>query len=349
MNPAADLPPPLALDIEGLGVELGGRAVLQDIALQLPRGQTLALLGPSGCGKTTLLRSIAGLVAAHGGQIRIAGLGVAGLPPQARGVGMMFQSYALFPNLSVRDNIAFGPLAQGWTAPRAAARSEELLALVGLHEQGDQHPAQLSGGQRQRVALARALAPQPALLLMDEPYSALDEAFRVPLRRAFRTLQQALSQSCVLVTHDREEAFELADRVAVMLDGRIARMAPPAELLRHPGTLAVAAFLGTFNVFEQLPAGLLGATAPGSDLQAVHAAPIRSLQLATAGAPAAWCFEAQVVARHVGLSSTQIALRRDDGSPLTLIEGRQAITVGDRLRLVQPLADLVALDGKYSA
>jgi ABC-type Fe3+/spermidine/putrescine transport system ATPase subunit len=349
MNPVAALPSPLALNIEGLAVELGGRPVLQDIALQLQRGQTLALLGPSGCGKTTLLRSIAGLVAARVGEVHIAGRAVAGLPPQARGVGMMFQSYALFPNLNVRDNIAFGPLAQGWTVARSAARTEELLALVELREHGHKHPAQLSGGQRQRVALARALAPQPALLLMDEPYSALDEAFRVPLRRAFRALQQALSQSCVLVTHDREEAFELADHVAVMLDGRIARIATPAGLLRHPGTLAVAQFLGTFNVFQQLPAGLLAAPEARNGAHSLHAAPIRSLQVATAAVPAAWCFEAQVVARHVGLSSTQVTLRHDDGSPLSLIEGREPIAVGDRLRLAQALADLVPLDEPGSA
>jgi ABC-type Fe3+/spermidine/putrescine transport system ATPase subunit len=336
----------LALSAEALTVELGGRAVLQGVSLQLPRGQTLALLGPSGCGKTTLLRTIAGLVAAQSGHVQIAGRDVAGLPPQARGIGMMFQSYALFPNLSVRDNIAFGPLAQGWTPARAAARTEELLALIELREHGDKHPGQLSGGQRQRVAMARALAPQPALLLMDEPFSAIDESFRLPLRRSFRALQQALSQSCVMVTHDREEAFELADRVAVMLDGRIARIDTPAGLLRQPGTLAVARFLGVFNIFQQVPEAVrAGARAlPGSTSPA-WVAPIKSLQIAADAAQPGWHFQAQVVARYAGLRDACLELRLDDGSPLKLFEGSEPVAVGDRVRLVQPERDLVALAG----
>jgi ABC-type Fe3+/spermidine/putrescine transport system ATPase subunit len=337
-------PHPLALTTDALTVALGGRAVLQGISLQLPRGQTLALLGPSGCGKTTLLRTIAGLAAAQTGSVQIAGRDVAGLPPQARGIGMMFQSYALFPNLSVRDNIAFGPLAQGWTPARAAARTEELLALIELREHGNQHPGQLSGGQRQRVAMARALAPQPALLLMDEPFSAIDESFRLPLRRSFRALQQALSQSCVMVTHDREEAFELADRVAVMLDGRIARIDTPAGLLRQPGTLAVARFLGVFNIFQQVPAAVraAAATLPASTPPS-WVAPIQSLQIATQDAGPGWHFQAQVVARYAGLRDACIELRLDDGSPLKLFEGSEAVAVGDRVRLVQPERDLVAL------
>jgi ABC-type Fe3+/spermidine/putrescine transport system ATPase subunit len=339
-----DDPNSLALTTEALTVELGGRTVLQGIDLALPKGQTLALLGPSGCGKTTLLRTIAGLVAAQAGRVQIAGRDVAGLPPQARGIGMMFQSYALFPNLSVRDNIAFGPLAQGWTPARTAARTEELLALIELQEQGDKHPGQLSGGQRQRVAMARALAPQPALLLMDEPFSAIDESFRLPLRRSFRALQQALSQSCVMVTHDREEAFELADRVAVMLDGRIARVDTPAGLLRQPGALAVARFLGVFNIFQQVPQAVSSGAVPASgSASPCWVAPVKSLQIATDGARPGWHFQAQVVARYAGLRDACLELRLDDGSPLKLFEGEQAIAVGDRLQLVQHERELVAL------
>jgi ABC-type Fe3+/spermidine/putrescine transport system ATPase subunit len=339
-----DDPNSLALTTEALTVELGGRTVLQGIDLALPKGQTLALLGPSGCGKTTLLRTIAGLVAAQAGRVQIAGRDVAGLPPQARGIGMMFQSYALFPNLSVRDNIAFGPLAQGWTPARTAARTEELLALIELQEQGDKHPGQLSGGQRQRVAMARALAPQPALLLMDEPFSAIDESFRLPLRRSFRALQQALSQSCVMVTHDREEAFELADRVAVMLDGRIARVDTPAGLLRQPGALAVARFLGVFNIFQQVPQAVSSGAVPASgSASPCWVAPVKSLQIATDGARPGWHFQAQVVARYAGLRDACLELRLDDGSPLKLFEGEQAVAVGDRLQLVQHERELVAL------
>jgi ABC-type Fe3+/spermidine/putrescine transport system ATPase subunit len=334
----------LALSTEALTVELSGRAVLQGVDLALPRSQTLALLGPSGCGKTTLLRTIAGLVVAQAGRVHIAGRDVAGLPPQTRGIGMMFQSYALFPNLSVRDNIAFGPLAQGWTPARAAARTEELLALIELREHGDKHPGQLSGGQRQRVAMARALAPQPALLLMDEPFSAIDESFRVPLRRSFRALQQALSQSCVMVTHDREEAFELADHVAVMLDGRIARIDTPAGLLRQPGALAVARFLGVFNIFPQVPETLrAGAGARAGAATPAWVAPIKSLRIATAATQPGWRFQAQVVARYAGLRDACLELRLDDGSPLKLFEGDEPVAVGERVHLLQPERALVAL------
>jgi ABC-type Fe3+/spermidine/putrescine transport system ATPase subunit len=326
-----------ALLVQALNVELGARPVLQGIDLDLLRGQTLALLGPSGCGKTTLLRSIAGLVPTQSGRILIAGRDVAGLKPQARGIGMVFQSYALFPNLSVRDNIAFGPLAQGWTAERAAARTEELLALVELLPQADKHPGQLSGGQRQRVAMARALAPQPALLLMDEPFSAIDESFRLPLRRAFRQLQQALGQSCVIVTHDREEAFELADLVAVMLDGRLARMDTPARLLRQPGSLPVARFLGAYNVFDRLPGGSSGGQ-PGP-----WVAPIASLRVAGSDDASGWIIEAEVVARHAGLRGVELELRLPDGGHLQAIEGREVLGVGLMTRWLQPLHEVTAL------
>jgi ABC-type Fe3+/spermidine/putrescine transport system ATPase subunit len=333
-----------ALTVEALTVELGDRTVLRDITMGLQQGQTLALLGPSGCGKTTLLRAIAGLVTAQSGRVQIAGRNVARLPPQARGIGMMFQSYALFPNLSVSDNIAFGPLAQGWTPAHAAARTAELLALVELREHAQKHPGQLSGGQRQRVAMARALAPQPALLLMDEPFSAIDESFRLPLRRSFRALQLALAQSCVMVTHDREEAFELADQVAVMFDGQIARIDTPAGLLRQPGTLAVARFLGVFNVFQQVPDEVRAAArAPAGAAAPCWVASIQSLQIATTPAPAGWSFQAQVVARYTGLRDACIELRLDDGSPLKMFEGTEPVAVGDRLKLVQTARDLVAL------
>jgi ABC-type Fe3+/spermidine/putrescine transport system ATPase subunit len=319
--------------------------VLRGIDLRLPRGEIVALLGPSGCGKTTLLRSIAGLEATQSGHIRIGGRDVAGLRPQARGIGMMFQNYALFPNLSVRDNIAFGPLAQGWSAERTTARTDKLLTLIELQAHAEQRPAQLSGGQRQRVAMARALAPEPALLLMDEPFSAIDESFRLPLRRAFRQLQQALGQSCVIVTHDREEAFELADRVAVMLDGRIARIDTPAALLQQPRDMAVARFLGAFNIYTALPADVLqrwAARAPTA-CSGPWAAPMHSLEPAGEPGGDGWIFEAEVVARHGGLRSAVLDLRLSDGRLLQALEGRRPCAPGERGRWVQPLQALSAL------
>ncbi|WAC73587.1 ABC transporter ATP-binding protein [Roseateles sp. SL47] len=268
------------LDVTDARLALGGRWVLEDVALTVARGESVVLLGPSGCGKTTLLRAIAGLQPLDSGHLHMAGREVGRLPPQARDIGMMFQHYALFPNLSVRENILFGMKARGMAPDAAQARLQTLLAMIDLQSLAGRLPAALSGGQRQRVALARALATQPRLLLMDEPFSALDEHFRLPLRRQFRQLQRSLDQSCLIVTHDREEAFELADRVAVMLNGRIAQCASPRDLWRAPASVAVADFLGVFNRFDatRLPGGW-------QRDRGHWLAPIEAMQVVAADAP----------------------------------------------------------------
>jgi ABC-type Fe3+/spermidine/putrescine transport system ATPase subunit len=292
-------------------VTLGGRDILRDIDLALPKGQVLALLGGSGCGKTTLLRTIAGLAPISSGQVLLQGRDVTALPPQQRGVGVVFQHYALFPNLSVLENIKFGVLADGHTQAEAQRRADELLDLVELQAHARKLPAQLSGGQRQRVALARALARKPSLLLMDEPFSALDESFRVPLRRAFRRLQQSLGQSCLIVTHDREEAFELADQVAVMFDGRIEQCATPLTLWNQPATTRIADFLGAFNRFDASQWPELGEST-GSWI-----APITAFKASEASGDA-WQVRAQLQARYVGQQSASLELTTAGGEALVV-------------------------------
>jgi iron(III) transport system ATP-binding protein len=235
------------LVIKDLWKKFGEFVALEDISLEVMEGEFLCFLGPSGCGKTTLLRAIAGLDLQTSGSVEQAGKDVSNLPPAMRDFGIVFQSYALFPNLTIERNIAYGLESEGRSKPDIAARVAELLDLVGLPEQGKKYPAQLSGGQQQRIALARAIATDPGLLLLDEPLSALDAKVRVFLRHEVKELQRKLGITTVMVTHDQEEALSMADRIVVMNHGTIEQVGTPQEIYRNPSSLFVADFIGDMN------------------------------------------------------------------------------------------------------
>lgn len=235
------------LQIENLWKSFGDFVALKDISMNVLEGELLCFLGPSGCGKTTLLRAIAGLELQSSGKIEQAGKDVSNLPPSQRDFGIVFQSYALFPNLTINRNIAYGLENTGHTKTQITDRVSELLELVGLPDQGEKYPAQLSGGQQQRIALARAIATSPGLLLLDEPLSALDAQVRVHLRHELKQLQHKLGITTVMVTHDQEEALSMADRIVIMRDGKIEQIGTPIDIYKNPETLFVAGFIGEMN------------------------------------------------------------------------------------------------------
>ena len=237
----------LYLSIENLWKAFGSFVALKDISLTINEGEFVCFLGPSGCGKTTLLRAIAGLDLQTKGTVKQAGKDISNLPPSERDFGIVFQSYALFPNLTIEKNIAFGLENAGRSKSEITARVTELLNLVGLPDQGKKYPAQLSGGQQQRIALARAIATKPGLLLLDEPLSALDAKVRVHLRHEIKELQRKLGVTTIMVTHDQEEALSMADRIVVMNHGVIEQVGAPTEIYREPSNLFVADFIGEMN------------------------------------------------------------------------------------------------------
>jgi iron(III) transport system ATP-binding protein len=251
----ARVPTERYLVLEGISKSFGRFQALERVALAIDRGELVTFLGPSGCGKTTLLRIIAGLETQDTGSIVQAGKDISRLPAIRRDYGIVFQSYALFPNLTIFDNVAYGLVNRRKGRDEIKRRVGELLKLVGLPESGSKYPGQLSGGQQQRIALARALATSPGLLLLDEPLSALDAIERVRLRGEIRALQQRLGVTTILVTHDQEEALSMADRIVVMNQGRIEQVGTPREIYETPATPFAADFIGKINV--------LAATAEG--------------------------------------------------------------------------------------
>jgi putative spermidine/putrescine transport system ATP-binding protein len=251
------------VSLQEVSRSFGAVRALNGLSLEIAPGELVALLGPSGCGKTTALRILAGFETADGGTVTVDGKDITPVPAAKRDMGMVFQSYSLFPNMSALENVGFGLRMRKMGTADRRRRAREQLELVGLAAQASQFPHQLSGGQQQRVALARALAIQPRVLLLDEPLSALDAKVRLQLREQIRSLQQRLGITTLFVTHDQEEALSMADRVGVMKDGMLEQIAVPSELYTRPATAFVAEFVGTMN---RIPGELSGgqATALGT-------------------------------------------------------------------------------------
>jgi putrescine transport system ATP-binding protein len=256
------------LEISGVSKRFAATAAVAEVSLSVASGEFFALLGPSGCGKTTLLRLIAGFETPDEGRILIDGVEMNAVPPYARPVNMMFQSYALFPHLDVAGNVAFGLKQEGMQRRRREARVADMLALVQMSDYARRRPHELSGGQKQRVALARALARMPKLLLLDEPLAALDRKLREETRVELTGIQQRVGTTFLVVTHDQEEALGMAGRIAVMNRGRLVQTGTPAEIYERPNSRFVADFVGTANLFEgEVVAGFnaLSLAVPGMD------------------------------------------------------------------------------------
>ena len=246
------------LRVENLVKSFGTTTVVKGVNFAFNKGEFVSLLGPSGCGKTTILRMIAGFENPTSGSILVEGQDITHLKPNQRQLGMVFQAYALFPNLNVGDNIAFGLKIAGMPAPERRARVEEMLKLIGLPGFEKRYPYEMSGGQQQRVALARAIAPRPRMLLLDEPLSALDAKIRVSLREEIRAIQLDLGITTIFVTHDQEEALSISDRVVVMNAGNIDQLGAPHEIYNKPATRFVATFVGHLNTIEATVANAAG-------------------------------------------------------------------------------------------
>ena len=325
----------VAVVLRDLHRSYAGVPALDGLDLALEPGEFVSLLGPSGCGKTTALRVLAGLETADSGAVLVGGRDVGALPANKRDMGMVFQAYSLFPNLTARDNVGFGLRLRGIGGSERARQAGEMLELVGLSSQAAKYPHQMSGGQQQRVALARALAIRPQVLLLDEPLSALDAKVRVQLREEIRRLQKEFEITTLFVTHDQEEAVALADQIVLLSDGRVEQAGPPRAFYDAPASLQVARFFGGRN---EVPAQVIGGTvvsALGSwrvaacDGPAVLSVRPEAVVLDAAGVPAE-LVEARYRGTHLAL---QVRLR--DGTVLH-ITAPPTVEVGHKLHLSVP-------------
>jgi ABC-type Fe3+/spermidine/putrescine transport system ATPase subunit len=293
-----------ALTVDGVSKSFGSTPVLGGIHVDVEAGELVSLLGPSGCGKTTTLNVVAGLLPADTGRVLLAGKDVTAVPPYRRDTAVVFQNYALFPHLRVRDNVAYGLRARKLPAADVTERVQEALALMDIAQLADRYPGQLSGGQQQRVAVARAVAVRPRVLLMDEPLSNLDAKLRQEIRLELRALQQRLEQAVLFVTHDQEEALSISDRIAVLNAGRVEQVGSPSEVFERPRTVFVADFMGVENIFPGAVVDGRYRTADGLELPVPSAGPadhvgIRpsAVRLAPAGEPSPTQHKAQVTGR----------------------------------------------------
>ncbi|MBL8704598.1 MAG: ATP-binding cassette domain-containing protein [Rhodospirillales bacterium] len=270
------------LSLRGIVKRFGAVTALDGVSLDVAEGEFVCFLGPSGCGKTTLLRSIAGLELPEAGSILLGGEELARTPARLRNFGVVFQSYSLFPNMTVARNLAYGLECRGWKRSEIEERVARMLSLVRLDNQAEKYPHQLSGGQQQRIALARALAPRPRMLLLDEPLSALDAKVRDELRGEIRDLQRALGVTTIMVTHDQDEAMEIADRIVLMNDGRIEQVGSAADLYERPASRFVAAFVGRMNVLPLAGGAFAGVSFSGMAAQEVVGIRPEHVELCTA-------------------------------------------------------------------
>jgi putative spermidine/putrescine transport system ATP-binding protein len=326
------------LDVEELTVRYGQTLAVDGVTLAIEPGEVVALLGPSGCGKTTLLRVIAGFVRQAAGRVRVDGAPVDHLPANQRNIGIVFQNYALFPHMTVAENVAYGLRARGMRGPEIQARVSRFLDIVQLGGFRDRLPRQLSGGQQQRVALARALAVEPSILLLDEPFAALDRNLRLDMQIEVKRLQRTLGLTTILVTHDQDEAMSVADRIAVMNKGKVEQFDTPVAIYDRPHTLFVNGFIGTTNLLNGRIAALAdgaasvaldaGATLqlpapPGLGVGAAVLLSVRPEQLALSAVPGptSWRIEPGL-SLPLGAQLVHEA-RAADGSPLKIVEPRR--------------------------
>ena len=326
------------LDVDGVTVRYGSATAVDCVSLATEPGEVVALLGPSGCGKTTLLRVIAGFVRQAGGRVMVDGAAIDHLPPNQRNIGIVFQNYALFPHMSVADNVAYGLAARGRRGPAAAQRVARMLEMVQLAAFRDRLPRQLSGGQQQRVALARALAVEPSILLLDEPFAALDRNLRLDMQIEVKRLQRQLGLTTLLVTHDQDEAMSVADRIAVMNRGKVEQFDTPVAIYDRPRTLFVNGFIGTTNLLPGRLVQVAGGTATidlaaGATLvlpappDALAGSPVllsvrpEQLELRDGGGPGCWPVEPGL-SLPLGAQLVHEA-RTVDGAALKIVEPRR--------------------------